>query len=430
MALTVPALSQTTAPIGVGAGAGGGGGGGSGTVTSICTTNPATGGSPTCITTSGTIGWEQLLSLNSPVTASSYAIQGTTGCTSSQCDGYNLLTLGSGASALTIAQAGTTGFASGVVWTINNQSGGSVTLTPTTSTIDGSSSKTIASGCTLGFQSDGTNYHSTQICGSGGSSFANPSATAGPSANNGVATTAMRSDATPAVQKASSSQFGLTEPDGCTITTASGVTSAFSDGSDCFTGASSLWVIAAFPGDVAVGSSGLNASVSYCYPFSVSSTRTVDTLGQVIVTLGTSNDQLAIYANDITVSPYRPGLLLANTGNIANTGTGAVNGAITGPSSITQYQLTPGIYWACSQADDGTVRVAAVNDTSTVMGAAVGSLTQANLIGSAPATLVNVTFVSTFGTWPSNLHDTTFTEVGATLLAKASIVEYRILSQP
>ena len=53
--------------------------------------------------------------------------------------------------------------------------------------------------------------------------FANPSATAGPSANNGVATTGMRSDASPAIQLGSNSQFGITEGDGSTINCTSGV---------------------------------------------------------------------------------------------------------------------------------------------------------------------------------------------------------------
>ena len=51
-------------------------------------------------------------------------------------------------------------------------------------------------------------------------SFANPSAAAGPTANNGVATTAMRSDASPAVQKGTNSQFGLVHGDGTTISCA------------------------------------------------------------------------------------------------------------------------------------------------------------------------------------------------------------------
>lgn len=52
---------------------------------------------------------------------------------------------------------------------------------------------------------------------------ANPTATAGPAAVNGVATTFMRSDAAPAVQKASAVQFGISECDNTTITCAGGV---------------------------------------------------------------------------------------------------------------------------------------------------------------------------------------------------------------
>ena len=54
---------------------------------------------------------------------------------------------------------------------------------------------------------------------------ANPSATAGASAINGSATTFMRSDASPAVAKASSSVFGVVEVDNSTIGAASGVIS-------------------------------------------------------------------------------------------------------------------------------------------------------------------------------------------------------------
>src|SRR5579859_3210003 len=51
---------------------------------------------------------------------------------------------------------------------------------------------------------------------------ANPTATASDTAVNGVAPTFMRSDAAPAVQKASATQFGLVKPDGATITSAGG----------------------------------------------------------------------------------------------------------------------------------------------------------------------------------------------------------------
>lgn len=60
---------------------------------------------------------------------------------------------------------------------------------------------------------------------SGATTFANPSGTAGPSAVNGAASTAMRSDAAPAVQKGSNSQFGIVEGDGTTLNCVAGVCS-------------------------------------------------------------------------------------------------------------------------------------------------------------------------------------------------------------
>jgi|HubBroStandDraft_4_1064222.scaffolds.fasta_scaffold01290_12 hypothetical protein len=61
------------------------------------------------------------------------------------------------------------------------------------------------------------------LTGASQSSGANPTATAGPIAVNGAASTFMRSDAAPAVQKGSNSQFGIIESDGSTINCTSGV---------------------------------------------------------------------------------------------------------------------------------------------------------------------------------------------------------------
>lgn len=63
--------------------------------------------------------------------------------------------------------------------------------------------------------------------GGGGSSpsGANPSATAGPTAVNGSASTYMRSDGAPAVQKGSNAQFGIVEGDTTTVTCVVGVCS-------------------------------------------------------------------------------------------------------------------------------------------------------------------------------------------------------------
>ena len=59
-----------------------------------------------------------------------------------------------------------------------------------------------------------------------GCTFANPTATARDTAVNGAATTCMRSDAAPAVQLGSSSQFGIVKVDGVTITASAGVISS------------------------------------------------------------------------------------------------------------------------------------------------------------------------------------------------------------
>lgn len=80
-----------------------------------------------------------------------------------------------------------------------------------------------------------TNPYTLYIGGGGvwnvaGSSGANPTATAGDVAVNGSANTYMRSDAAPAVQKASSSQFGIVKVDGTTITETGGVISAAGGG--------------------------------------------------------------------------------------------------------------------------------------------------------------------------------------------------------
>jgi hypothetical protein len=70
---------------------------------------------------------------------------------------------------------------------------------------------------------DGKGRVTAAANGSGGGSFANPTATAGPTAVNGVATTAMRSDASPLIQLGTDAQKGIVQGDGSTITCTAGV---------------------------------------------------------------------------------------------------------------------------------------------------------------------------------------------------------------
>lgn len=67
-------------------------------------------------------------------------------------------------------------------------------------------------------------------CGGSGGTPANPTATAGPAAVNGAATTYMRSDAAPAVQLGTNAQKGVVQVDGTTITATAGVVSAVNTG--------------------------------------------------------------------------------------------------------------------------------------------------------------------------------------------------------
>jgi hypothetical protein len=83
-------------------------------------------------------------------------------------------------------------------------------------------SSVAATGTVTGSNLSGTN--------TGDQSAANPTATASDTAVNGTATTFMRSDAAPAVAKASSSQFGVVKVDGTTITSSAGVISAVGGG--------------------------------------------------------------------------------------------------------------------------------------------------------------------------------------------------------
>ena len=72
--------------------------------------------------------------------------------------------------------------------------------------------------------------------GGGGPSPGNPTATAGPIAIDGIATTYMRSDAAPAVQIATDVQPGLVQPDGVTITISGDIISSTGGSSDLVIG--------------------------------------------------------------------------------------------------------------------------------------------------------------------------------------------------
>lgn len=133
-------------------GAGGGGGGGLSSFTGSC----GIGGSYSAgaLTVNGT----SLVGNNgSPITGSTYTVQSTSQ-THPDC-GTLLLFTGSGASSWTLGQAGAPGFATGYGFAILNAGTASITLTPTTSTIEPGavSSIIIPPNEAVALQADSTN---------------------------------------------------------------------------------------------------------------------------------------------------------------------------------------------------------------------------------------------------------------------------------
>lgn len=140
-------------PGGVHGGAGGGGGGGSGTVTSVDASGGVETASGSAITATGTVRGARKINAQ---TGTSYAILAT--------DRGKHLTLSNASSiAATIAQAGGTGFEDGYFVWIENVGAGSVTLTPTTSAINGAATMVLNSGMAALLFSDGTNYRAIRV---------------------------------------------------------------------------------------------------------------------------------------------------------------------------------------------------------------------------------------------------------------------------
>ena len=123
-----------------------GGGGGGGAVTSVGTGFGLTGGP---ITTAGTISVSTAINAQ---TGTSYTI--------ATADTWKLITFSNASAvAVTLPQAGTTGFGAGAFgFYAENLGAGTVTITPTTSTVNGAATLVLKqnTGCTV--HSDGTNY--------------------------------------------------------------------------------------------------------------------------------------------------------------------------------------------------------------------------------------------------------------------------------
>jgi hypothetical protein len=143
-ALLLPLTLQSACAQVIIGGGGGGSGGGSGTVTSVATGACLTGGP---ITTTGTIAATSILDAQ---TGTSYTVPSSDACAIATSNNASAV-------AWTLPQA-TGRFAAGWSFDVWNRGAGLLTITPTTSTVNGAATLAVRqnSGCSI--TSDGTNY--------------------------------------------------------------------------------------------------------------------------------------------------------------------------------------------------------------------------------------------------------------------------------
>jgi hypothetical protein len=186
---------------------------------------------PSCSTAGSALNWTSGtgFSCNTSITAASMALGGLTGL------GANVATAlavavgnagafvtfnGAGGTPSSIVLTNATGTAAsltaGIATTANALNSATTTIVVNGATAPGAGQVLTATSGTA------ANWQTPAAAPAG----ANPSATASNTAVNGVATTFMRSDAAPAIQLGSASQFGLVKVDGTTITASAGVISA------------------------------------------------------------------------------------------------------------------------------------------------------------------------------------------------------------
>lgn len=126
---------------------------GAGTVTSVDASGGVQTASGSAITGTGTVRGAHVINAQ---TGTSYALIATD-------RGKHVTQSNASSSAYTIAQAGSTGFEDGYFTFLENIGVGALTLTPTTSTINGAATLVLDSGMSAIIFSDGTNYRAIVI---------------------------------------------------------------------------------------------------------------------------------------------------------------------------------------------------------------------------------------------------------------------------
>lgn len=162
---------------------------------------------------------------------------------------------------------------------------------------------------------------------------------------------------------------------------------------------------------------------------------TISTLGVNIQTIGTSNIQLALYAN----ASGRPSTLLSSTASIVDTATGPVSGALGANQAVGPGTATGKDVWFCVNMNDNTVKFYG-EVLMQYSGAAIyGDATLSIVIGGGGGSESGIECAgaactggsSTFNTWPATLAGSTWTSVaGATTGNYLPVIAFKPVSVP
>lgn len=315
-----------------------GGSGGSSGVTSLSTSCPAQTGQP--LTGVVTLPFGVGPVTRNPVAGASDTLL------AADCGQTIEYTSGS-AIAVTVPQAGSAGFLSGFVVSVTMKSGsGTATFTTTTSVFSNTNAVTftLIAGQSATLQSDGTNWN---VYGGSTNTVTGPaSAVTGDIATFNGTTGKIIQD--------------------------SGIIPSVSH-PGYITG-TSYWYPAISPGMVAGASGVAVINTVYCSSFSVPYPVTIKALGASITTLSAGGHYaLAIY-NSVA---HRPGTLVDFAAPMSTASVALVNGAMNNGTDV----LAPGAYWMCGTADNGTSVTLGLVATSMNNSLAIGSATEANVIG-------------------------------------------------
>lgn len=156
-------------------------------------------------------------------------------------------------------------------------------------------------------------------------------------------------------------------------------------------------------------------------PFMCTSDVTIHTLGVRITTVGTSNIQLAIYANQQKAGEGpRPANILSSTGSIVNTAAASVNANLGADVACTSGTL----YWLGINNNDAASAMVCVSQTSTspILATLAGSVTQSSILTATPTVITFLTTPLTFNTW-GDLTAATWAEVSSQAFA---VIQFKV----